>query len=119
VTRPNRPTPRTGVAELFGCADGYAGIQLLRCTEQGGRHLDRGEVAPAVDHVAFQRECGTEYTALDARLEGPADVENRIAPLRTPSRSGAEGLGVPWVHPRSGRLRGAAVRQGCWAASSA
>jgi len=62
-----------------------------------------------VDHVAFQREFCTEYTALDARLEGLADVENRIAPLRTPSGPDAEGLGVPWVHPRSGRLRGAAV----------
>jgi hypothetical protein len=66
-------------------------------------------VAVAVDHLAFQREFGTEYTALDAQLEGLADVQNRIAPLRTP-RSDAEGLGVPWVHPRSGRLRGAAVQ---------
>jgi hypothetical protein len=107
------------VAELFGRADGFAGIQLLRCTEQDGRHLtverwrSRWTTSPSSGSSA------TEYTALDARLEGLADVENRIAPLRTPSRSGAEGLGVPWVHPRSGRLRGAAVCQGCWAASSA
>ena len=64
-------------AELFVRADGFAGIQLLRCTEQDVAPPDRGPVV-AADHVAFQRQFGTEDTALDARLEGLADVENRI-----------------------------------------
>lgn len=57
--------------------DGFAGIQLLRCTEQDVAPPDRGPVV-AADHVAFQRQFDTEYTALDARLEGLADVQNRI-----------------------------------------
>jgi heme-degrading monooxygenase HmoA len=65
-------------AELFVRADGFAGIQLLRCTEQDGRYLTVDRWRSRLDHVAFRREFGTEYTALDARLEGLADVENRI-----------------------------------------
>ena len=65
-------------AELFGRADGFAGIRLLRRTEQDGRHLTVDRWRSRLDHVAFRREFGTEYTALNARLEGLADVENRI-----------------------------------------
>ena len=65
-------------AELFVRADGFAGIQLLRCTEQDGRYLTVDRWRSRLDHVAFRREFGTEYTALNARLEGLADVENRI-----------------------------------------
>ena len=65
-------------AELFGRADGFAGCQLLTCTEQDGRYLTVDRWRSGGDHAAFQREFGTEYAALDARLEGLADVENRI-----------------------------------------
>jgi heme-degrading monooxygenase HmoA len=65
-------------AELFGRSDGFAGTQLLRCTEQDGRYLTVDRWRSHVHHLAFHREFGTEYTALDARLEGLADVENRV-----------------------------------------
>ena len=65
-------------AELFGRADGFAGIQLLRCTEQDGRYLTVDRWRSRADHVAFRRDFSTEYAALDAGLEGLADVENRI-----------------------------------------
>lgn len=65
-------------ALLFGRAAGFAGTQLLRCTEQDGRYLTADRWRSRADHAAFQRELGTEYSALDARLEGLADVENRI-----------------------------------------
>jgi heme-degrading monooxygenase HmoA len=65
-------------AALFGRAAGFVDSRLLRCTEQDGRYLTVDRWRSHGDHVTFQRDFGTEYTALDARLEGLADVENRI-----------------------------------------
>ena len=65
-------------AELFGRADGFAGIRLLRRTEQDGRHLTVDRWRSRWTTSPSSGSSGSGYTALDARLEGLADVENRI-----------------------------------------
>jgi heme-degrading monooxygenase HmoA len=65
-------------AELFARADGFLGIELLRCTEQDGRYLTVDRWRSPADFAAFQRDAAAEYAALDHRLAGLADVETRI-----------------------------------------
>ncbi len=65
-------------SELFRRADGFVGVQLLRCTEQDGRYLTVDRWRSVADFVAFQRDFGAEYVALDRRLTGIAQVEARI-----------------------------------------
>ena len=65
-------------AGLFARADGFLGIELLRCTEQDGRYLTVDRWRSPADFAAFQRDSAAEYAALDRRLAGLADVETRI-----------------------------------------
>ena len=65
-------------AQLFARAEGFVGVELLRCTEQDGRYLTVDRWRSQADLRAFQRDHGTEYATLDRRLEGIAAIENRI-----------------------------------------
>ena len=64
--------------ELFTRADGFLGVQLLKCAEQDGRYLTVDRWRSCADFLAFQRDFGAEYVALDRRLAGIAEVETRI-----------------------------------------
>jgi heme-degrading monooxygenase HmoA len=68
-------------AELFTRADGFVGVQLLKCTEQDGRYLTVDRWRSCADFQAFQRDFGTEYAALDRRLAAIAEIEVRIGAL--------------------------------------
>jgi heme-degrading monooxygenase HmoA len=65
-------------ADLFTRADGFLGVQLLRCVEQDGRYLTVDRWRYRADFLAFQRDFRAEYSALDRRLAGMAEVETRI-----------------------------------------
>ena len=65
-------------ADLFTRADGFLDVQLLRCTEQDGRYLTVDRWRRRADFLAFQRDFGAEYSALDRRLAGLAEVETRV-----------------------------------------
>jgi heme-degrading monooxygenase HmoA len=65
-------------ADLSTRADGFLGVQLLRCTEQDGRYLTVDRWRCRADFLAFQRDFRAEYSALDRRLAGMAEVETRI-----------------------------------------
>lgn len=74
-------------AELFTRADGFIGVQLLRCTEQDGRYLTVDQWRSGADFLAFQQDFGAEYAALDRRLAGIAEVETRIGAFDDLARS--------------------------------
>ncbi len=65
-------------ALLFGRADGFLGVELLRSAEVAGRYLtlDRWESQAAFE--AFRARFAAEYEALDYRLEGLAAAETRV-----------------------------------------
>lgn len=65
-------------ALLFGQAPGFAGVELLRCAEQAGRHVTVDRWRSRADFEAFKRDFGADYAALDRQLEGLADSETRI-----------------------------------------
>ena len=65
-------------AQLFGKAAGFAGVELLRCTEQAGRYVTIDRWRSRADFEAFKRDFGADYAALDRQLEGIADSEIRI-----------------------------------------
>jgi heme-degrading monooxygenase HmoA len=65
-------------AELFTRANGFVGVQLLKCTEQDGRYLTVDRWRSCADFQAFQRDFGTEYAALERRLAAIAEIEVRI-----------------------------------------
>jgi len=65
-------------AELFGKAEGFIGVELLRSAEEEGSYLtiDRWTTREAFE--AFRRNFASEYAALDRRLGGLAATETRI-----------------------------------------
>ena len=65
-------------AKLFAQAPGFAGVALLRCTEQAGRYVTIDRWRSRADFEAFKRDFGADYAALDRALEGIADSETRI-----------------------------------------
>ncbi len=65
-------------AQLFARAAGFAGVALLRCTEQAGCYVTVDRWRSRADFDAFKRDFGAEYAALDRRLEGIAESETRI-----------------------------------------
>ena len=70
--------PQGPWARLFGKAAGFAGVELLRCTEQAGRYLTIDRWRSRADFEAFKRDFGADYAVLDRQLEGIADSETRI-----------------------------------------
>jgi heme-degrading monooxygenase HmoA len=65
-------------ASLFAKADGFIGLDLLRCTESDARYLtiDRWSSQHAFEN--FKEAFVPEYEALDNRLEGITTSETRL-----------------------------------------
>jgi heme-degrading monooxygenase HmoA len=65
-------------AELFGKAEGFVGVELLRCTEQEGRYVTVDRWRSRADYLAFQHDAAAEYATLDRQLDGIAETETRL-----------------------------------------
>jgi heme-degrading monooxygenase HmoA len=65
-------------ANLFQCAEGYLGTQLLRSADEPNVFLtvDRWESAACFE--AFQKRYGAEYKNLDAQFEAYTLSETRL-----------------------------------------
>jgi len=64
--------------QLFARAEGFVGLDLLRCTEQAGRYVTVDRWRSRRDFEAFKDTFLAEYQALDRQLEGLAETETRI-----------------------------------------
>ena len=65
-------------AALFGKAEGFRGTSLLRPVEPVGWWLTIDRWDSIEQFERFQRDCGDEYRALDAALEGVAGEEQFV-----------------------------------------
>ena len=65
-------------AQLFRKANGFVGVELLRCTEQAGRYVTIDRWRSRADFDTFKRDFGADYAALDRQLDGIATSETRI-----------------------------------------
>jgi heme-degrading monooxygenase HmoA len=77
-------------ASLFGRAEGFLGVELLRSMDQDARYLTIDRWVSQEAYEAFQARFAAEYEDLDKRLEGVAGTETRIgafAGLDTSARS--------------------------------
>ena len=65
-------------ATLFERADGFLGVEFLRCAEDDGRYVTIDRWASQRAFESFNARFATEYRSLDDRLEGIAATEERI-----------------------------------------
>jgi heme-degrading monooxygenase HmoA len=65
-------------AQLFRQGRGYEGTELFRGTERSDRFITVDTWVSEADWHEFLAEQADAYTALDARLEGLADVERAL-----------------------------------------
>jgi quinol monooxygenase YgiN len=70
--------PHGAWALLFGRAEGFLGIELLRSTDQQGRYLTIDRWASQAAFEAFRARFVADYGALDDRLAGLATKETRV-----------------------------------------